>query len=65
MSAIAGEQPILTTPRRIETEYGVSKATVHNLVRRGHLQAVTLPGCRRTWIRRADFESLLQPASAA
>ncbi len=53
---------LLTTPQDVEREYGIPRTTTMDLLKRGHLRAVKLPGCSRVFVRRADLERMVAPA---
>ena len=53
---------VLTTPQAVELEFGIPRTTVMDLLKRGHLRAVRLPGCSRVFVRRADLERMVAPA---
>jgi excisionase family DNA binding protein len=46
--------------REIEAEYGVPYGTLYDLVKRGILRSVQLPGVRRIYIDRSDLEDAIQ-----
>lgn len=46
--------------REIESEYGVPYSTLYELVKRGALRSVQLPGVRRIYIDRRDLEAAIQ-----
>jgi hypothetical protein len=60
----AQTKPLLMTLQEASAEYGPPYTSLRDLVMRGHLPAVRLPGsserdCRRIWIRRDDLERLI------
>jgi hypothetical protein len=50
----------LLTLKQWEIESGVPGSSTRDLILRGHLQAVRLPGSRRVWLRRVDCEALIE-----
>lgn len=50
---------ILVTPQQIAREYGMPRTSVMRLVYEGRLPVIDVPGMRRTWIKRADYERLM------
>jgi len=39
---------------------GVPATSLRDLIHRGHLPVVVLPGSRRLWLRRSDLEQLIE-----
>lgn len=59
----------LLTLAQSEAEYGIPRTSQLDLIARGHLPAVRLPGedgrdARRVWIRRVDMEALIARSTA-
>ena len=51
---------ILVNLQDASVEYGPPYTSLRDLVVRGHLDRVRLPGSRRIWVRRADLERLIE-----
>jgi len=56
--AVAGS--VLLTLQQAASETGVPAASIRKLVKAGHLQRVQLGDSKRTWIKRADVELLIE-----
>jgi len=53
--------PQLTTLQAVELVYGIPRTTTMDLLKRGHLRRVKLPGCSRVFLRRAEVELMVNP----
>jgi excisionase family DNA binding protein len=53
-------QTRLMTLQQASNESGVPYMSVRHLVKQGHLPHVQLGDSRRIWIRRADFERVIE-----
>jgi excisionase family DNA binding protein len=62
-NSAVGRQPVLVTLQQAADYSGVPYTSIRKLVLEGHLPRVQLGDSKRTWVKRADLERLIEAST--